>query len=43
MSNQEILRIAMVQSAVDLCAKVGDFEKSPEEIEVRFAQGTRCF
>ena len=28
MTNQEILRIAMVQSAVDLCAEPTDFEKS---------------
>ena len=28
MTNQEILKIAMVQSAVDLCAKPADFEKS---------------
>ena len=28
MTNQEILKIAMVQSAVDLCAEPADFEKS---------------
>ncbi len=28
LTNQEILRIAMAQSAMDLCAEVGDFEKS---------------
>ena len=28
MTNQEILKIAMAQSAVDLCAEPSDFEKS---------------
>ena len=28
MTNQEILKIAMEQSAVDLCAKAEDFKKS---------------
>ena len=28
MTNQEILKIAMAQSAVDLCAEFADFEKS---------------
>ena len=28
MTNQEILKIAMEQSAVDLCAKASDFEKN---------------
>ena len=28
MTNQEILKIAMAQSAVDLCAEPADFEKN---------------
>jgi GNAT superfamily N-acetyltransferase len=32
MTNQEILKIAMTQSAADLCAETGDFEKSENVI-----------
>jgi lactate dehydrogenase-like 2-hydroxyacid dehydrogenase len=32
MTNQEILKIAMAQSAVDLCADVSDFEKGENVI-----------
>ena len=32
MTNQDILRVAMTQSAADLCAETGDFEKSENVI-----------
>ena len=32
MTNREILKIAMAQSAVDLCAEPADFEKSENVI-----------
>ena len=35
MTDQEVLKIAMAQSAIDLCAAPADFEKS-ENVVVRY-------
>ena len=35
MTNQEILKIAMAQSATDLCAEPADFEKSENAIQYK--------
>ena len=44
MTNQEILRIAMAQSAVDLCAEPADFEKSENVIVTsRESDGARRY
>ena len=39
MTNQEILRIAMEQSAYDLCAEAVDFQKSENVIVLSRATG----
>ena len=44
MTNQEILRIAMAQSAVDLCAEPTDFEKSENVVVMsQESDGTRRY
>ena len=44
MTNQEILRIAMAQSAVDLCAAPADFEKSENVVVTsRESEGARRY
>ena len=44
MTNQEILKIAMAQSAIDLCAAPLDFEKSENVIVTsRENDGARCY
>ena len=44
MTNQEILRIAMVQSAVDLSADARDFEKSENVVVTsRVSDGARRY
>ena len=44
MTNQEILRIAMAQSAVDLCAEPTDFEKSENVVVTsRVSDGARRY
>ena len=44
MTNQEILKIAMAQSAIDLCAEPDDFEKSENVIVTsRENEGARRF
>ena len=44
MTNQEILKIAMAQSAVDLCAEPADFEKNKNVIVLsRECEGARRY
>lgn len=44
MTNQEILKIAMAQSAVDLCAEPADFEKNENVIVLsRECEGARRY
>ena len=44
MTNQEILKIAMAQSAVDLCAAPDDFEKSENVVVTsRESEGARRY
>ena len=44
MTNQEILQIAMIQSAVDLCAEAADFERSENVVVTsRESEGARRY
>ena len=44
MTNQEILQIAMIQSAVDLCAEAADFERSENVVVTsRESEGARQY
>jgi GNAT superfamily N-acetyltransferase len=44
MTNQEILKIAMIQSAVDLCAEAADFERSENVVVTsRESEGARRY
>ena len=44
MNNQDILRVAMAQSAVDLCATTKDFEKSENVVVIsRESDGARRY
>ena len=41
MTNREILEIAMAQSAIDLCAKTEDFEKTENVIVLIYRSSNR--